>query len=168
MVAREVFSRFKAYADYQAGHPMLDLLQEIHRAAAIYREFTEKAEMLDGPLDRVGLFAYRVKTLESEVIKPVLLALLDHKAGPLPQEQIDTALDVLESWLARRMLIRATAKSYNKIMAEVVSVIRNAPAEQVGQTLKEYFCFAALRDVPIGPTMTRCAESWRRCPSIGS
>ncbi len=39
VVAREVFSRFKAYADYQAGHPMLDLLQEIHRAAAIYREF---------------------------------------------------------------------------------------------------------------------------------
>ena len=31
VVAREVFSRFKAYADYQAGHPMLDLLQEIHR-----------------------------------------------------------------------------------------------------------------------------------------
>ncbi len=37
------------------------------------------------------------------------------------------------------MLIRATAKSYNKIMAEVVSVIRNAPAGQVGQALKEYF-----------------------------
>ena len=37
------------------------------------------------------------------------------------------------------MLIRATAKSYNKIMPEVVSVIRNAPADQVGQTLKEYF-----------------------------
>jgi hypothetical protein len=87
----------------------------------------------------LGLFAYRVKTLESEVIKPVLLALLDHKAGSLPQEQIDTALDVVESWLARRMLIRATSKGYNKIMAEVVSVIRNAPAEQVGQALKEYF-----------------------------
>jgi hypothetical protein len=139
VVAREVFSRFKAYADYQAGHPMLDLLREIHRAAAIYRGFTEKAEVLDGPLDRVGLFAYRVKTLESEVIKPVLLALLDHKAGSLPQEQIETALDVLESWLARRMLIRATSKGYNKVMAEVVSVIRNASAEQVGHTLKEYF-----------------------------
>jgi hypothetical protein len=139
VVAREVFSRFKAYADYQAGHPMLDLLKEIHRAAAIYRGFTEKAEVLDGPLDRLGLFAYRVKTLESEVIKPVLLALLDHKAGSLPQKQIDAALDVLESWLARRMLIRATAKSYNKIMAEVVSVIRNASPDQVGQTLKEYF-----------------------------
>jgi hypothetical protein len=139
VVAREVFSRFKAYADYQAGHPMLDLLQEIHRAAAIYRDFVEKAERLDGPLDRVGLFAYRAKTLESEVIKPVLLALVDHKSGPLPQEEIDTCLDVLESWLTRRMLIRATAKSYNKIMPEVVSIIRNAPAGQVGHTLKEYF-----------------------------
>lgn len=118
---------------------MLELLHQIHRAAGIYREFTEKAEVLDGPLDRVGLFAYLVKTLESEVIKPVLLALLDHKAGSLPQHQIDTALDVLESWLTRRMLIRATTKSYNKIMAEVVSIIRNSPIEQVGQTLREYF-----------------------------
>src|SRR5678815_5473849 len=84
VVAREVFSRFKAYADDQAGQPMLELLQQIDRAASIYRNFTEKAELLDGPLDRVGLFAYRIKTLESEVTKPVLLALLDHKAAALP------------------------------------------------------------------------------------
>ena len=139
VVAREVFSRFKAFADYQAGQPMLELLHEINRAAAIYRNFTEKAEVLDGPLDRVGLFAYRIKTLESEVVKPVLLALLDNEAGPLPQAQIDASLDVLESWLARRMLVRATVKAYNKIMADVVSVIRNARPENVGQTIKEYF-----------------------------
>ncbi|MGH7664614.1 MAG: DUF262 domain-containing protein [Gemmatimonadaceae bacterium] len=42
VVAREVFSRFKAFADYQAGQSMLHLLQEIDRAAAIYRNFTEK------------------------------------------------------------------------------------------------------------------------------
>jgi hypothetical protein len=139
VVAREVFSKFKAYADYETGHPMLHLLQEIQRAAAIYRDFIEKAEKLDGPLDRVGLFTYRAKTLESEVIKPVLLALLDHKSGLLPSVEVDTALDAIESWLTRRMLIRATAKSYNKIMAEVVSVIRNAAAGQVGLTVKEYF-----------------------------
>ncbi|GAA4530463.1 DUF262 domain-containing protein [Chelativorans composti] len=139
VVVREVFARFKEYADYQAGYPMLDLLKEIHQAATIYRQFTEQAQVLDGPLDRVGLFTYRVKALESEVIKPVLLALLDHKSGPLPQDQIDTALDVLESWLTRRMLIRATAKNYNKIMAEVVSVIRNALVDQVGETVREYF-----------------------------
>jgi hypothetical protein len=139
VVAREVFSRFKAYADFQSDHPMADLLKEINRAAAIYRDFTEQAEQLDGPLDRLGMFTYRVTTMESEVIKPVLLALLDHKAGPLPQGEIDATLDVLESWLVRRMLVRATAKSHNKIMAEVVSIVRNAAANRVGQTVREYF-----------------------------
>lgn len=139
VIAREVFSKFKAYADYLAGQPMLSLLQEIHRAATIYRNFIERAEELDGPLDRVALFAYRAKTLESEVVKPVLLALLDHKSGRLAQNEIDSSLDILESWLTRRMLIRATAKAYNKTMAEVVSIIRNATIGQVAQTLTEYF-----------------------------
>lgn len=139
VLAREVFSGFKTYADFQSGKTMMELLQEIHRAAAIYRAFTEKGEQLDGPLDRVGLFAYRAKTLESEVVKPVLLALLDHPSGPLPQAQVDAALDVLESWLARRMLIRATAKAYNKLMADVVSVVRNTPPQQVGQAVRDHF-----------------------------
>lgn len=139
VVAREVFYRFKTYVDNDARQSMLELLREIHRAAAVYREFTEKAEVLDGPLDRVGLFAYRVKTLESEVIKPAVLALLDHASGPLPQPQIDAALEVLESWLTRRMLIRATAKSYSKIMAEVVAEIRTSAGESVGKTLADFF-----------------------------
>lgn len=139
VVAREVFSGFKTYADYHAGRPMIDLLQEIQRAAWIYRDFTEKAEKLDGPMDRVGLFAYRVKTLESEVVKPVLLALLDHPSGPLTPLEIETALDAMESWLARRMLVRATAKSYNKLMADVVSVVRNTAAGNIGVAVRDFF-----------------------------
>ena len=139
VLAREVFTGFKTYADFRAGRTMMELLQEIHRSAGIYREFTEKGEQLDGPLDRIGLFAYRARTLESEVVKPVLLSLLDHPSGPLPQAQVDSALDVLESWLARRMLVRATAKSYNKLLAEVVSIVRNTPPQQVGQTMRDHF-----------------------------
>jgi hypothetical protein len=139
VVAREVFSGFKRYADYQADRPMLELLREIHRAASVYRDFTEKAENLDGPLDRVGLFAYRAKTLESEVIKPVLLALLDHPSGPLVPVEIETALDTLESWLARRMLVRATTKSYNKLMADVVSVVRHTATGQIGTSVRNFF-----------------------------
>ncbi len=139
VVAREVFSGFKTYADFHAGRPMIELLQEIHRAADVYREFTEKAENMDGPLDRVGLFAYRARTLESEVVKPVLLAMLDHPSGPLASEQVATALDALESWLARRMLVRATTKSYNKLMASLVAVVRDADAEHVGVDVRDFF-----------------------------
>ncbi len=139
ILAREVFSSFKHYADFQSGKTMMQLLQEIHRAAGIYRDFTEKGEQLDGPLDRVGLFAYRIKTLESEVVKPLLLLLLNHPDGPLPQSQIDAALDAIESWLVRRMLVRATPKSYNKLMAEVVAMVRSTPPQQVGQAVRHHF-----------------------------
>ena len=139
VLAREVFTGFKTYADFHSGKTMMELLQEIRRAAGTYRAFTEQGEQLDGPLDRVGLFSYRIKTLESEVVKPVLLVLLDHPSGTLPPAQVDAALDVLESWLARRMLIRATAKSYNKLMAEVVSVVRNTQPQHVGQAVRDHF-----------------------------
>ena len=138
VVAREVFTRFKAYADYQAERPMLDLLQELHNSASIYERFIRQSEQLDGPLDRVGLFAYRAKVLESEVVKPVALALLDHGAGPLAPADIDQSLAVLESWLTRRMLVRATTKAYNGVMAEVVSVIRQAPVKQVAAAVEGY------------------------------
>lgn len=139
VLAREVFSRFKSFVDFQSQRPMLELLCDIHRASGIYRDFTERGEQLDGPLDRIGLFSYRMRTLESEVIKPVLLALLDRPADPLPEVDLGATLDVLESWLARRMLVRATAKSYNKVMVEVVSLARNTSAGQVAQAVREYF-----------------------------
>src|SRR5690606_9006821 len=90
------------------------------------------------PLDRIGLFTYRARTLESEVVKPVLLVLLDHPAGMLPPEDVETALDALESWLARRMLVRATSKSYNKLLADLVSVIRAASPGSVGDKVRGF------------------------------
>lgn len=139
VLAREVFSSFKVFADFHAGVSMLDLLKDLHRAAGIYKEIAVKADTLDGPLDRVGLFAYRAKTLENEVIKPVLLALLDHEAGRVPQHQLEAALEAIESWLVRRMLIRTTAKSYNKIVVELVGLIRSTPVGGVGDAVRQYF-----------------------------
>jgi hypothetical protein len=138
VVAREVFSRFKTYADYQAGRSMQELLEEVDRAAVIYKDFTQRGELLDGVSDRLGMFSYRIKTLESEVIKPVVLALLDHPSGPVPDAQLAIALGALESWLVRRMLVRATAKSYNKVMAEIVSVLRDAAPAAVGDRLRSH------------------------------
>lgn len=139
VLAREVFARFKVYADWRHEKtPMPLLLQEIHQAAEVYRKFVEAAEVREGPLDRVGLFAYRVKTLESEVVKPVLLALLDRKV-PVPAAELDTALDVLESWLTRRMLVRGSTKAYNQIMAEVVRVLRQDSSNQPGRTMQAFF-----------------------------
>jgi hypothetical protein len=139
VVAREVFSRFKQYALFDAGKSMGVLLREIHRAAAVYRRFVEDARSTVGPLDRVGLFAYRTSVLESEVIKPLILVLLDPELAAVPADQLRKALDVVESWLVRRMLVRATTKSYTQVVAELVTLVRRADRATVGDVLETHF-----------------------------
>ena len=136
VVAREVFSRFKQYV-LGAEKPMSVMLKELHRSAAVYRRFVETISK-NGPLDRVGLFAYRTSVLESEVVKPIVLALLDPEQLALPETQLRKALDVLESWLVRRMLVRATTKSYTQVVAELVSVLARSERAVAGDALEKH------------------------------
>jgi len=110
VVAREVFQRFKRFADDDAGVKMTDLLQQIYAASQVYRDFIESASKLTGPVDRLALFGYRTGVLESEVVKPLILYLLDPHEEPVPPPQLIKALEVVESWMVRRMLVRATQR----------------------------------------------------------
>jgi hypothetical protein len=139
VVAREVFTRFKGYADFEAGLSMVGLLQEIDRAAATYRSFVVQADEPGGAIDRLGLFGYRTGVLESEVIKPLVLYLLDPEEASIPDNQLSKALDVAESWMVRRMLVRATTKSYTQVVAEVITQLRKGDRSSAGDALESFF-----------------------------
>ena len=108
------------------------------RAASVYRRVTEAADNVAGQIDRIGLFAYRIKAMESDVMKSALLALLDDERPPVPPTVIDSTLDVIESWLTRRMLVRATSQTYNQVAAEIVNIIRQASPGLIDQSLRSY------------------------------
>lgn len=135
VLAREVFSRFKSFATFGATKGMAALLEEIAGAASVYRSLTEQATNLAGPIDRLGLFAYRTGVLESEVVKPLLLYLLDPEEIEIDPLQLNKALDSIESWMVRRMLVRATTQNYNQLMAEMVSVLRKEGRDRAGDVL---------------------------------
>ena len=116
VVAREVFTRFKRYAN-DVGDTMEVLLKQIKASADVYREFIQNGSKHTGVIDQLGLFAYRTGVLESEVIKPLVLFLLDPQQPKIPEGQFTKALRVIESWMVRRMLVRATTKSYSQIIA---------------------------------------------------
>src|SRR5437773_1533112 len=118
VVAREVFNRFKRFADHDAGLPMAKLIVQVHDASRVYRQFVTGASTHAGPIDRLGLFGYRTGVLESEVIKPLVLCLLDPEESQIPRPQLDKALDSIESWMVRRMLVRASTKNYNQVVTE--------------------------------------------------
>ena len=138
VVAREVFSRFKTFAEHEVEVPMDRLLQQMCRAAAVYRGVTEAADKLEDRIDRIDLFAYRIKAMESDVMKSVLLSLLDPERPATPPAVINATLDVIESWLTRRMLVRATTKSYTQVVAELVNVIRQASVDQIDLAVRSY------------------------------
>ncbi len=136
--AREIFDRFKRFADHDAGVPMSNLLEQVHVAAGVYRHFITAAATHTGPINRLGLFGYRTGVLESEVIKPLVLCLLDPQEPSIPEIQFVKALDVVESWMVRRMLVRATTKNYNQVVAELVALLRKSDRATAGDVIENY------------------------------
>ena len=138
VVAREVFDRFKRFADHDSGLSMASVLEQVHRAAAVYRHFIDAASTHIGPIDRLGLFGYRTGVLESEVIKPLVLCLLDPEQAPIPESEFVKALNVVESWMVRRMLVRATTKNYNLVVAELVALVHKSDRAIAGAVIERY------------------------------
>ncbi len=137
VVAREVFDRFKRFADHDSGRSMSELLGQIHASSQIYKTFIVKSSTQNGPIDRLGLFGYRTSVLESEVIKPLVLCLLDPESSKIPDAQLLKVLNAVESWMVRRMLVRATTKSYNQIVAELIGQLEHN-RQNAGDTIESF------------------------------
>ena len=137
VLAREVFDRFKRFSN-DTGIAMLPLVEQIHRASRVYRDFVAAASVENGPLDRLALFGYRTSVLESEVIKPFVLCLLDPEQTPIPRAQLEKAFDSVESWMVRRMLVRATTKNYNQVMSELVDLLRHSDRSVAGDVVERF------------------------------
>jgi Protein of unknown function DUF262/Protein of unknown function (DUF1524)/Restriction Enzyme Adenine Methylase Associated len=139
IVAREVFTRFKRFvqADSLAGMPAL--LERLRRSANVYRSFIETSDNLAGSIDRIGMFAYRTATLDSDVFKPALLLLLDPEQQAIPPQQLHRALESLEGWLVRRMLVRGSTNGYNKLAADLVKRLRESERVAAGDVVATFF-----------------------------
>jgi hypothetical protein len=135
---KEVFTRFKVHAEFENKRPMQELLQEIYKSCGIYKEFVDEASKTEGDLSRLALFVYRTQAMEIETVKPLLLTLLNHPIDPIPSAELDRVLDTLESWLARRMLVKATTSSYPAVMAALVNMMRRTSPDEMATTVEDY------------------------------
>lgn len=136
VLAREVFSRFKQFADHESGVGMTDLLRQLHDASVVYRSFVEASSRSGtGAVPRLNLFAYRTVALESEVIKPLVLCLFDPEASTIPEDQVAKALVAVESWMVRRMLVRATTRSMTQVVVELIRAVRAGKRSDAGDVV---------------------------------
>ncbi len=76
--------------------------------------------------------------LESEVIKPLVLFLLDPTQPPIGYDQVQKALSCIESWMVRRMLVRASTKSYGQVVAELIRHLSESARSQAGDAVEQF------------------------------
>lgn len=133
--AREVFSQFKRHvADISL--PVNELLPQIKKSADIYKSLITASANPNGPLDRLNMFIYRTTTLDSEVIKPLILWLLDPQLIPVPQTQLDKAIATLGSWLVRRAFVRASTKAYNRFIVDILNELTEEDRNIAGNVIE--------------------------------
>jgi hypothetical protein len=164
VVAREVFSRFKSYST-ETHSGMETLLGKLDRAAAVYRKFIESGSFANSQLNRLQLFAYRTGVLESEVVKPLVLFLYDPEQTEIPAKQIEKALAVVESWMVRRMLVRATTKSYTQLVAEVIRHLQEDGKRKVAGDSVEAFLASQTSDSRYWPDDQEIRDTLRYLPA---
>jgi len=138
VLAREVFSRFKSYADFESGLAMPDLLAKMDSVAIVYKNLIDAAANEESEIETLGLFSYRLKVLELDAARPLVLYLLDSDERKIEGEVRDRCLLIIESWLVRRMLVRATTKSYNKIFPDAIQMLKRS-SDSPDKTLETFF-----------------------------
>jgi hypothetical protein len=136
-VLSEVFYRFKNLVLYDLKVPILDLLEQIKKSAGTYNKLVDASMRKEGELSRPELFMYRIKALDSNLAKAIVLTLLDEQHR-FSRDQIDSVLDIVESWLVRRAIANKNTNNYNKVFAEIVRTIRLATPETVVESVEKF------------------------------
>jgi hypothetical protein len=138
ITAEQVFFRFKAYAEVESGLSILELLRQIHAAAKVYETHTVNAQSSNNELSGIDLFFYRTQVMEVEVVKSVVVFLLDPAYPTLPVDAVIQALTDVESWLVRRSLLRLNAKGMNRLMAQLISNLLEGERANAPTTIRNF------------------------------
>ena len=108
-------------------------------AEALIRELCADAEVMrsfDTPEPKTpeAEFFGRLEALDAGTVLPVVLLLM--RSDEVSVERRRRALRILESWLARRALMRLTAKNYNRLVPRLVAKMK-ADLEHADEALLE-------------------------------
>jgi uncharacterized protein with ParB-like and HNH nuclease domain len=129
--AKKLFPAFRKFLD-RTDLTTEEILRNFDYYASIYEKLTEPDRQ-----SREGVFLQRLDVLDTTTPFPVLLWIFGQEG--IPSEQRVKAVEVIESWLMRRMLCRLTSKNYNKIFIELLEKLKQTDDENVGDAVAAFF-----------------------------
>ena len=133
VVVHQLFPAFKRHVADQADH-VEELLAELAQYAVVYESF----ERRQGEESRLGRFLYRIKVMEVTTSYPLLLWLFGPNGMADTDERL-TAMDAIESWLVRRVILRGNTQGYTTIFVSLLNSLRktgNPAASRIVEYLR--------------------------------
>jgi Protein of unknown function (DUF1524)/Protein of unknown function DUF262 len=115
---------FKSFTKmFEKDSPIVTtLIPEFADDAKLYRSFWNQ------PSDsRRAEFFDRMEVLDTSTPFPLVLFLFKQEPEVLSPDQVDACLDLIEDYLVRRMLMRASAQGYNRLFSELVKEVKLDP-----------------------------------------
>jgi hypothetical protein len=143
---RELFAQFKGYVTDKRPD-LSSLLPEIKSAADRYRFVIEGAQAVNGPLTRAQWFSYRVGTLDSEVVRPLLIWLDEEPQSDVPEKDKTQIFKYLESWFVRRAIVKAPSQGTNRFMLDLIVHLSKQSHDRLCAEVESYL---ASNKTPVG------------------
>ena len=143
---RELFAQFKGYAT-DMRRELSELLPEIKTAADRYRFVIEGAQAVNGPLTRAQWFSYRVGTLDSEIVRPLLIWLDEEPQSDVSDEHKTQILKYLESWFVRRAIVKAPSQGANRFIVDLIVHLSKQSHDRLPVEVESYL---ASNKTPVG------------------
>ena len=142
ITASDVFQRFKMFAE-TSGMTTLELLKSIHDVGELYEKHLTNAQSSANDIGAIDLFLYRTQAMDVDIIKSVLIYLIDPALPRIPDEVVIRALTHIESWLVRRSLMRVTAKRFNYLVANMVAVLLKEDRQKCDEVIRDFLASQA-------------------------
>lgn len=133
IVHDRVASEFRNYIANQNGLPdsasIDEIADDIRKSGQIYRDIEFDA------MPGIELFLRRLKIMDQGTVIPILLWLY---TSEVPELQIQKSVEVLESFLVRRMLCGRSNASMDRTTVSTLSRMASANPQSAGDVLEEY------------------------------
>lgn len=117
VIAHQLFREFKRFLEAEP-ETVMQLLDELGTYASVYERFEREPDGSD--MER---FLYRLNTMEVTTAYPFLLWLFGPEGIKDEAERL-RSVAAIESWLARRVILRANTQGYSSIFLALLANLR--------------------------------------------
>ena len=110
-----LYQEFKDWWGDSGERSVEDELEVANRSSSIFRSF-----LVADDTNQLGVFAQRLRIIEMTTAYPFMLWLCEHR-NKISEDEFESILADLESYIVRRAICRLTPKNYNRIFLTLLT-----------------------------------------------